>query len=101
MRVAEGTEITSIDTRMRAGRLSVAAATRDRIIVRMDFTSDQISEIFAVQLQKTVARTVAFAGDGDGEELMLLGMFDGMLYTLRVENGTPVIKDSRMIGRMM
>jgi hypothetical protein len=100
MRIAEGTEITSIDTRIRSGRLKVAVATRDRVVARIDCTRDQVWEMFAIKLQKTVARAIAFAGDSD-DKLMLLGMFDGMLHKVCIEDGKISLKDSRMICRLV
>jgi hypothetical protein len=49
--------------------------------------------MFVIKLQKTVARAVAFAGDSNNK-LMLLGMFDGMLHKVCIEDGKVGLKDS-------
>ena len=99
IRVAEGAEVTAIAARMKGTRLNVAVASRSRIVARIDIVRDRTFDIFAVEMEKTVARTLAFAGEGDG--LLVLGLYDGMLHTIRVENQTPVVKAGRTMCRLV
>ncbi|EIN13259.1 WD40 repeat-like protein [Punctularia strigosozonata HHB-11173 SS5] len=98
-RVAEGTEVTSLAIRGQPARFKLAVATRDHVVVRLDITPDEVTEIFAVQLEKTFARTVVFTGDRD--DIQLLGMFDGMMYTLKSHEGKLKISKSRSICRLV
>lgn len=82
IRVAEGTEVTSLATRGQPAQFKLVIATRDRVIALFDITPLAVMEVYAVQMERTVARTVAFSGDQD---IFVLGMFDGMMYVqLRV-----------------
>lgn len=79
VRVAEGSEITDIATFTEPGsRLRVAVAARDQMICRLDFTSDNMCEIFGIRLERTLPKMVAFAENG--VDLWILGMYDGNLY---------------------
>ncbi|EIN09760.1 WD40 repeat-like protein [Punctularia strigosozonata HHB-11173 SS5] len=98
IRVAEGTEVTSLATRGQPAQFKLAIATRDRVNALFDITPLAVMEVYAVQMEKTVARTVAFSGDQD---IFVLGMFDGMIYTIRNEEGEVKVGTPRQVCRVI
>ncbi|KAG0699826.1 WD40-repeat-containing domain protein [Suillus ampliporus] len=86
-RLGSGFEITCLSWRSTSsdGNLRIVVGTRDKMVQVLTLnTSSQLQPVFAVRLENTVPKSVAFA---DNWSIYVFGLYDGNFMKLKDEDG--------------
>ncbi|KAG2342305.1 WD40 repeat-like protein [Suillus weaverae] len=89
-RLGSGFEITCLSWHLTSseGNLRIAVGTRDKIVQVLTLNaSSQLQSVFAVRLENTVPKSVAFA---DNRDVYVFGLYDGNFMKLKDEDGSVV-----------
>ncbi|KAG1769701.1 WD40-repeat-containing domain protein, partial [Suillus placidus] len=89
-RLGSGFEITCLSCHPTSseGNIQIAVGTRDKMVqVLILNTSSQLQSVFAVQLENTVPKSVAFT---DNKAIYVFRLYDGKFMKLEDEDGTIV-----------